>query len=462
MTRILLSTLIVLIVGCAPSKNESDSETILFAGEIVNPTSNQVVLFKGREKIDSAQLDEKNRFKLTLSSIDNGLYNFSHTPEFQYVYLEKGDSLMVRLNTIYFDESLVFSGSNEELNNFLLDLFLSAEEEDASMYAEYYELEPTEFIEKIEALKNQKLQHLKELKEDVNMSDEGFEFLNQDIDYTYNRYKEIYPFQHKRKTAEETMHSLPDNFYAYRSDLNYNNQNLTYLRPYYDFMKAHFGNLSYMSCKNGCNPEDKGNSKQLHYNMHKLHLIDSLVVEKELRDNLFRNVAVDYLLKKQDSPENNELFINDFKKVSKNNIHIKEIEHLYHGIINLQPLKTIPNLTVVSPNEERISLPEIAKNKKVLFYFWSGENKKQYQDIFQRVAELKEIKPDHELVGINIKTDVNEWKSILNGMGIDPKTQYHTDNFKELVETLVLDKMNKAIITDNALIVDGFSSIYNN
>ena len=150
MTRILLSTLIVLFVGCAPSKKDSDSQTILFAGEIVNPTSNQVILFKGREKIDSAQLDEKNRFKFTLSSIENGLYNFNHTPEFQYVYLEKGDSLMVRLNTIYFDESLVFSGSNEELNNFLLELFLSAEEEDSAMYTEYYELEPADFIQKIE------------------------------------------------------------------------------------------------------------------------------------------------------------------------------------------------------------------------------------------------------------------------------------------------------------------------
>lgn len=462
MIRILLSTLIVLFVSCAPSKKDSVSQTILFAGEIVNPTSNQVVLFKGREKIDSAQLDEKNRFKFTLSSIENGLYNFSHTPEFQYVYLEKGDSLMVRLNTIYFDESLVFSGSNEELNNFLLELFLSAEEEDAAMYTEYYELEPADFIEKIESLKSDKIQNLEELSVEVDMSEEGYEFLNQGIDYTYNRYKEIYPFQHKRKTTEENMHNLPSDFYAYRNNLNYNNHNLTYLRPYYDFMKAHFGNLSYMSCKNRCDPEDMGNSKKLHYNKHKLHLIDSLVVEKELRDNLFRNVAVDYLLKKQDSPENNELFINEFKNVSKNNMHIEEIEHLYQGILNLQPLKIIPNLTVVSPEDESITLPEIAKNKKVLFYFWSGKNKRQYQDIFKRVAELQEMKPDHELVGINIKTDVNEWKSILNGISEGTKNQYHTDNFKELMETLVLDKMNKAIITDNALIVDGFSTIYNN
>eukprot|EP00035_Acanthoeca_spectabilis_P036274 m.38655 g.38655 ORF g.38655 m.38655 type:complete len:58 (-) comp7865_c0_seq1:17-190(-) len=54
MIRILLSTIVIIsLVGCSTAKKDSD--TVLFAGEIVNPTSNQVVLFKGGEKIDSAQ-----------------------------------------------------------------------------------------------------------------------------------------------------------------------------------------------------------------------------------------------------------------------------------------------------------------------------------------------------------------------------------------------------------------------
>jgi len=460
MIRILLSTITVLLVGCSTSKKDSD--TILFAGEIVNPTSNQVLLFKGGKKIDSAQIDDKNRFKFNLSSTENGLYHFNLSPEYQYVYLEKGDSLMVRLNTKYFDESLVFSGSNEELNNFQLELFLSAEEEDKDMYVQYYELEPDDFIEKIAALKNKKIKHLNELKVETSMSQGGYELLKGNIDYTYNRYKEIYPFQHRRKTAEESMHELPKDFYAYRNDINYNNHNLTYLRPYYDFMKAHFGNLSYMTCASGCPNGISGTSKQLHFNKHKLHLIDSLVIDKELRDNLFRNVAFDYLLKKKDAPENTEIFLNEFKNVSKNNMHIEEIENLYQGIVNLQPSKVIPNLSVVSFNNESKTLTEIGKDKKILFYFWSGTNKKQYQDIFKRVAELKDKKPNHELIGINIKTDYNDWKIILKNLGVDPESQYHTDNFKEFTEALVLYPMNKAIITDNAIIVDGFSNIYYN
>ncbi|WP_339837467.1 transaldolase [uncultured Maribacter sp.] len=460
MTRILLSTIIVFLAGCSTAKKDSD--TVLFAGEIVNPTSTQVILMKGRQKIDSVLLDEKNRFKFNLSSIENGLYHFNLSPEYQYVYLEKGDSLMVRLNTSYFDESLVFSGSSEELNNFLLELFLAAEEEDSAMYSEYYEFEPNDFLEKIKSLRNDKINRLNELKLETTMSEGGYELLKGSIDYTYNRYKEIYPFQHKRKTTEENLHDLPESFYSYRNELDYDNQNFTYLRPYYDFMKAHFGNLSYMSCVNDCKDGYSGAGKQLHFNKHKLHLIDSLVVDKELRDNLFRNVAFDYLLKRKDAPENAAVFLKEFKNVSKNNMHIEEIENLYQGIVNLQASKVIPNLNVVSFNNENKTLTEIAKDKKVLFYFWSGSNKKQYQEIFKRVAELKEKRPDHELIGINIKTDFNDWRVIIKTLQVDSSLQYQSNNYKELTKKLVLYPMNKAIITDNAVIVDGFSNIYYN
>ena len=97
-----------------------------------------------------------------------------------------------------------------------------------------------------------------------------------------------------------------------------------------------------------------------------------------------------------------------------------------------------------------------------MFYFWSGTNKKQYQEIFKRVAVLKEKKPDLELIGINIKTDFDQWKIILKNLGVDESLQYHSNDFKELTEKLVLYPMNKAIITENAVIVDGFSNIYYN
>ena len=114
--------------------------------------------------------------------------------------------------------------------------------------------------------------------------------------YHYATYKEKYPFKHKKYSKNKKVPKLSDHFYAYRKELSYGNRDFTYLSPYYGYMLNHFGNLAYMSCSVGCNINDKMVKNHLHFNKHKLKLIDSLVEEKELKDNLFRNVAMDYLL----------------------------------------------------------------------------------------------------------------------------------------------------------------------
>lgn len=459
MKRILLLAFSVLLISCSSSVKKN---TVLFAGEIVNPSSEYVVLYKGSHIVDSAKLDKTNRFAFQLESIEGGLYHFNHEPEVQYVYLEKGDSLLVRLNTQYFDESLVFSGTNEDVNNFLLELFLSDEEEERNIRANYFNLESEEFSEQIAKLRNEKLLILGTIQKESSLSQKAFDIAKSSIDYTYYRYKEIYPFEHKRKLKEDVLHEVEDDFYSYRKNVNYNDKELTYLRPYYDFMKSHLGNLSYMTCKNKCkNLTDLGGN-QLHFNRHKLNVIDSLVVEKDLRDNLFRNVAFNYLLKEHDSPENHSVFISDFQKVSSNNMHINEIENLYNGIQSMQPNGTIPAVNVMSIIDSTTTLTDIARNNKTVFYFWSGTNKNHYQNVFKRVNELSKTKPDYQFVGINIKTDKENWAGIIDSYNLDTSKQYRSEDFKEITEKLILYPMNKCIITDDALIVNAFSNIYSN
>lgn len=453
--------LLLLILGClACESNKSTSNAIFFTGEIVNPTDEYVVLFKGGAVIDSAKLDGSNRFSFDLDVIDDGLYHFSHAPEYQYVYLEKGDTLLVRLNTQDFDESLVFSGTNEEVNNFLLELFLANEEEERVIRSEYFNYEADDFQREIEVLAANKIKALDAIKLEYGLSDKAYEIAKASINYTYYGYMEIYPFEHKRKLRENAIHAITDTFYEYRKDIDYNNENLIYLRPYYDFMKSHFGNLSYMTCSNSCGIKGDVVNNQLHFNKHKLHVIDSLVVEKELRDNLFRNVAFNYLLKEHDAPENNKVFLEEFEKVSQNNMHIEEIENLYNGIRNIQPQKEIPTISVIAFDESTTTLPEISKDKKVVFYFWSATNKNHYQNIFKRVKKLEKLKEDHTFIGINIKTEKSNWEGIIKNFELDTATQFRTDDYEGITNQLVIYPMNKCIVTDNAVIVDAFSNIY--
>ena len=457
MNKHLLYLYLFVLAGCG--KGEESSPNVFFAGEIVNPTSDFVVLYKGDVVLDSVELDDQNRFSFVLDSVTEGLHHFNHEPELQYVYLEKGDSLMVRLNTLYFDESLVFSGKGEEINNFLLELFLAHEEESKTIRS-FYRLEANEFVEKIDSLKTLKLGLLTDLTNEGSLSEKEAKIARASVVYSYDTYKEKYPFKHKKFTPEKIIEEVPVGFYDYRKNLTFNDHDLTYLRPYYNFMINHVGNLSYMTCSHKCGMENDVVRNHLHFNKHKLNLIDSLVEEKELKDNLFRRVAFDYLLKVHDSEKNNDEFIENFHELSNNNRHLDEIDALYRGIKNIQPNKRIPAVQVTDLEGNKVSLPEITKNKKTVFYFWSGAERAHYENIKKRIAKLSVEKPNYSYVGINIKTDADSWKALIENSGLDLKKQYRAENFEELRKALIVYPLNQCIIVDDEIIVDAFANVY--
>jgi len=458
MSKHILYLFILVLAGCSQEKKKSPN--VFFAGEIVNPRSSSVVLHRGNEVIDTVVLDKNNRFVFQFDSITEGLYHFEHAPELQYVYLKKGDSIQIRLNTIDFDESLVFSGSGSEINNFLLDLFLANEEEEQLVYSTYFLEEPEEFEARIKTLRDEKIAHLEQLKSETGLSQAEQEIAEVSINYTYYNYKEKYPFEHRKKTGKKTFHKLPESFYAYRNTIVFNSSNLNYLTPYYDFMKSHLNNLSYVGCAKMCGVENEKITNHLHFNQHKLHLIDSLIKEKELKDNLFRNVALNYLLMARDSEANNEIFFNDFHLKSGNNRHIQEITELYEGIRNIQPQKEIPNVQVIDMEGNKVSLQEIAKDKKVVFYFWSGANKRYFKDIHDRLNQLTAAKKEYTFVGINHNTDESTWKGMIDQANLNPANQYKADSFSELTKALIIYPPNKCIITEDAKIVDAFTTMW--
>lgn len=457
MNRHLLYLFLFLLAGCG--EEEKSSSNVFFAGEIINPTSEYVILFKNDIVIDSAKLDDSNRFVFELDSVTEGLHHFNHEPELQYVYLEKGDSIMVRLNTLYFDESLVFSGKGEEVNNFLLELFL-AHEEEASKVKSFYLLSPNEFVAKIDSLKQLRLSMLVNLKNEGSLSEKEEKVAMASVTYSYDIYKEEYPFRHKKFTGEKVIGKLPKDFYDYRRKLTFNDKDLTYLRPYYKFMINHVGNLSYTTCSHKCAIKNDVIRNQLHFNRHKLNLIDSIVEEKELKDNLFRYVAFNYLLEVHDSEKNNEAFIEDFHKLSNNNRHSEEIDALYEGIKNIQPNKKVPDVIVSDINGNKVSLNQIAKNNKTVFYFWSGTQRLHFENIKKRIAKLSLEKPKYSYVGINIKTEESKWKSLLENSGLDSEKQFRASNFEELRKALIVYPLNQCIIVEDEIIVDAFANVY--
>lgn len=456
MNKISFYLFLFLLTSCGEEKKSSSS--VYFAGEIVNPTSEYVVLYRDDDVIDSAKLDTNNRFAFALDSIDEGLHHFNHDPESQYVFFEKGDSIQVRLNTIDFDESLVFSGIGEEINNFMIEMFLIHEDEEPLIYT-FYKLHPEAFGKRIDSLRELKMELLADLSEHKQLSEKTVEIAKASIDYGCYIYKEKYPFYHKKRTKEKSMHDFPKDFYSYRKKLSFNDQNLVYYRPYYNFMRYHFGNLSYMTCAKACGIVNHTIKNHLHFTRHTLALIDSLVTQKDLRDNLFRNVAMDYLLKVNDTKENNKIFIDEFHKLSGSNRHIDEIDGLYEGINRMQPNRELPNVMVYDAEGNKVSIKEIAKKGNVVFYFWWGTQKGHFRNITKKVDELSAQNPKYTFIGINLDTDALRWLSMIEANKLDRTKQFRSDNTQEIRKSLIVDHLNKGIITKDGLITDAFANI---
>ena len=457
MVRFLLSFTALSIIACAPKPEECP--TVFFGGAIVNPTSDAVVLCRNNSTVDSVQLDEQHRFSFTLKGIEEGLYHFNHSPELQYVYLQEGDSMLIRLNTMAFDESLVFSGKGSEINNFLIEMFLTYEQE-APLLDQYYALNPDAFSVKMDSLHSAKTAYLHELTASHALSAKAVAMAKAAIDYPVFMYKEKYPFYHKKKTGREIICDLPPTFYSHRNTVDLNNRELTYFKPYFDFMKYHLGNLAYTTCKENCEGAKKPASDPLHFSTDKIQLIDRLVQEEELKNLLLRNVAMNYLLKEHKSSKACQAFIEKFYSLSTHKKHKEEITHLYQGIQNLQPSNHLPNLVLTDINNKAVSLKEISKNNTTVFYFWTGDQESHLKSLVRRVKKLKEEYPAHKFVGINFRTDQLQWIRMVEEYNLDKGNQFYGENFSELQTTMIIDGLNKCVIAKDMVVVDGFAHLY--
>ncbi len=460
MVRFLLGFSLLSVLAC--SDKSGQCAPIFFGGEIVNPTSDYVVLYHNDTYVDSVKLDANNHFSFNLQGIEEGLYHFDHSPELQYIYLKEGDSLLARLNTVEFDETLVFSGKGSEINNFMIEMYLAHEaEEENPIVQSYYLLDPEDFSAKIDSMRSIKMNHLKDFAKESDISERVLAMAEASIDYNAYISKEKYPFYHKKKTGEDTFHELDDSFYAYRKSVDLNSRDLTYYRPYFNFMKLHFGNLSYMTCLENCSTDKKPVSDHLHFNKHKLAMVDSLVSEVGLRDILFRNIAIDYLLKERNPNEECEVFINKFRSLSSNEDHKEEIVLLYNAIKNLQPNAKVPNLLLRDTENNMVQLKDVVNKKEnTVIYFWTASQKRHFRNISQHIETLKKKYPNHNFVGINLRTSYPQWKLLVEEHGLDKNSQFYGENFKEIQTSMVVDGLNKCVITKDTLVVDGFANLY--
>jgi len=423
-------------------------------GEIVNPKNDFIVFYKGDQVIDSVKLDVNNHFIYKVENLKEGLYSFRHK-EFQVFYLKPLDSLMLRVNTIEFDESLSFTGKGANRNNFLMDMFLLNEAE-INLMPKLYKLPPLDFEKALDSLKQIRKESYQEF-ESKNPSDNTFkEIANASINYDYYSKKEIYITANERKKNTPKYIEIPEEFYAYRNDIDFGSETLRSYFPYYRFLFRYFDNIALTNTKS---PNYFYYRSSIEHNTSKIQLIDSIITNDSLKNNMIKNITARYLLNCNEK-KNQKKILALFLSTNTNKNYQKEIIELAEASLKITTGNKIPNLSLLTTEQKTISIQSLIKQPTV-FYFWSSNSLKNYKNLHYKVKQLQDKFPEYSFIGINTDANYVNWKNIVNNTGYDSNKEYQFKNLLEAEKQLVIYALNKAIIVDKkGVIIDGSSNLY--
>ncbi|MGV3696006.1 TlpA family protein disulfide reductase [Flavobacterium sp.] len=425
-----------------------------FGGEIVNPNNPYVLFCKGNEVIDTLKLDKNNRFFVQFDSLAPGLYNFKHEPEYQYVYFDKNDSIMVRVNSKDFDESVVFCGRGEEKNNFLMEMYLKNEKDKYKMF-EYFDDNFDDFSKQIDSTYSKATKFYTTRKSEIKWSEDFDVFAKASLDFNYYSKKELYPIVHKIRTGQDVIEQLPGDYYDYRKTINFNNVELSGYAPYVMYLSHMLNNMGTINYHNHFTETDLA----LKTNINKMNIADTLIKNETVKNNILNNIAFTYLLEDQNMANNNK-FLATYKKLSTDKSKKNEITTICNAIQMLRVGNQLPEVNLNDPNGNKVSSANVVKPNTV-FFFWTVNAKSHFEAVHKKVMALKSKFPQYHFVGININDRKEDWKKTLENYKFDGITELHCADFEDIKNKWAINKIHRTIILgDNGLIKNAFVNIF--
>ena len=414
--RILIVLFIFLFISC-----ENDNKTIFFGGKILNKSADKIILNKDDDIINESSIDENGFFQMKLDSINSGLYNFFLQPEFQYIILEKNDSIYIRLNSLDFDESLVFMGNGASKNNFLMDVFLNFEKNEDMLNTSFNESFEN-YIKELDSVLSVQENKFIEFKSKVKISEFAEKMINNAILYPYM--EKLQSFILRRNINEELWDNIRNDF-----KINFNDNDLTFFKPYIDFIYLYTFNITRIKNKE---------IDKIDFQIERLNTINELISNNEIKSKLFRFLAFEVLLKNKSIYEKSK-FIDEFLKISDFKNINNEVDELYKNQKKLTPGNDFPLVYFANQNGSILDITMEEKSKKVLF-FWSYDQNSHLNAIHQKILKLKNTYFNYKFYSININDSQSKW---LDNIISNDVINIRSVNFDEMSKKLIIDNLNK-------------------
>ncbi len=439
------SFLFCLLWSCDTPEN-SNREYTYFGGEIVHPNTDYIILSKGYDFRDTIPLDKNNRFLHKIENLENGLYSFRHNPEHQIVLLEKGDSILIRLNTLEFDESLVFSGDGAEKNNFLIETFLQNEMERQKLRKTGLQFSLDFFKKDQDSLLKHKLKRYEKLTNKYELSNLAKKITQASFKLDYYTRSELYYHGRYSIGDFDSVKDLPESFFDYREHINLNDDDLKRLYAYNRYLNYYFTNSS---LTNYSNEQLSQYNKEVGSVIHKLNLIDSLVNHPYIKNNLLRRATTNFLLESHNNPESDKI-LKHYLSVSSNKKSQEELKRLTRSISKLRPNHAIPDQELITSKGEVIKLSSLFNKPITALYFWSMESKDHYVRAHKKAEYLKTLYPGIDFIAVNTDDEqTKNWLKTIKRHHYNLDYEYEFKYPKCSSEELVIHYRNKVILVDN-------------
>ena len=448
--KLIILAIILFFSNSCNIKNSRDN--FFLGGEIINPSSNYVNFYYNNIKIDSIELNSENKFFKNLENIQPGIYRIEHIPENQYIIIENGDSLWIRVNVEDFKESLSFSGRGSSKNNFLVDMS-NLNDYENDFLSQIYNQESSNYKIVIDSLMDEKKDIWELFNKSVNQRNLGRNITKASIKYNYFNKLERYALLRGREWSKEER----EEFFSYRDEVNLNDSELSLFEPYVTYLMNFFNEKTldsgevYSYAKNNTD-----------FNIKKLLIIDSQINDPYLKNNLARATAIEEILNFKNNDLHDE-FIDYYTYVNTSNRYLDEITKLYNDIEKMKKGNVLPEVNILDFNGNIASSSEEFSGSKTFIYFWSQTQMNHYRRTIRRVEELKQLYPQYRFVGICIQPYTDMVSQAQNILNLDLSNQFSFKDFESSSKDWVLTFLNKTIVVDEKVkIIDAFSNLFTN
>ena len=429
------------------TSNESVNNRIFFGGQIVNPSSTYVTLYKDNKTIDSLPLNLNYRFFKYYDSLETGVYKIEHIPEYKSVFLEKGDSIWARINASSFDESIVYSGRGSAKNNFMMDLLISFEEEN-SFLSSRYSSDSEVFTKIIDSLLIEKKKRWIFMDSINQLSPIAQKITQAAYIYPYATRKERYALLRGTLWSQK-QDSI---YFDYRKYLSLAETDLAFFDPYINYLMNYLSEKALDSTENYFKNRQKTN-----FNIKRLQLIQSHIEGNVLKNNLSRAVAFEELMKIENKDQH-ERFLQNFLLVNTSKSYLKEVLDLHNDIKNMSKGKILPEIRLQDHMLKNVSTTRLI-DKPTVFYFWSQTQMSHYRNTVIKARELEKQFPRYQFRGVCIQPFNEIVFEVHRMMNIDPETQLAFTNFDRDSKKWVLSLLNRAIVVEaDGKIKEGFGN----